>query len=360
MHIFSSKIIYSARMSVHIVAFMVFSSLAIAYTDQSRILSKISQTQQDSGNRIFIESDTGRQMLFHGINAVVKGIPYIPVSDHFDVDLSLSSQDHETLADLGVNVYRLGTMWKGVEPSQGEYNQTYLSQIRDIMHEAAKHGIYTYFDMHQDVLSEYFCGEGIPDYAVQFDTTEYQHSHDFPAPDDDPYVDVASDGFPTRQDCAKNGWPSYYETYATGYAFQQLYQNESILSSWTKFWCKLASEFGMENSLLGYELINEPWAGDTFSYPALLLPSVADKNNLQPAYDVLAPGIREYDNETLIFFAAVTWDDPVPVGFDHAPGGEEYSSFSVFAYHYYHHPQFTIPLYFHQRVADAKRLQVGK
>ena len=34
------------------------------------------------------------------------------------------------------------------------------------VHRAAKYGIYTLLDAHQDVLSEKFCGEGIPDWAV--------------------------------------------------------------------------------------------------------------------------------------------------------------------------------------------------
>ena len=34
------------------------------------------------------------------------------------------------------------------------------------LHRAAEYGIYTLLDMHQDVLSEKFCGEGIPDWAV--------------------------------------------------------------------------------------------------------------------------------------------------------------------------------------------------
>ena len=34
------------------------------------------------------------------------------------------------------------------------------------VHSASKYGIYTLLDAHQDVLSQKFCGEGIPDWAV--------------------------------------------------------------------------------------------------------------------------------------------------------------------------------------------------
>ena len=34
------------------------------------------------------------------------------------------------------------------------------------LYSASKYGIYTLLDMHQDVLSPKFCGEGVPDWAV--------------------------------------------------------------------------------------------------------------------------------------------------------------------------------------------------
>jgi endoglycosylceramidase len=212
--------------------------------------------------------------------------------------------------------------------------------------------------MHQDVISEKFCGEGIPDFAA------IPKSNDFPDPLDEIYTDIATDGYPTRQDCAKHGWASYYNTRATSSVFQNLYndvsQANSTLFYWSRFWEKVASEFGSDSAVLGYELINEPWAGDIFEEPKLLVPSVADAENLQPAYDYITDNIRKIDSETLIFFAAVTWDDPVPVGFTKAPGSDvNAASKSVFAYHFYLPPQLSTKPYFHQREKDTKRLQTG-
>ena len=66
------------------------------------------------------------------------------------------------MKSFGLNMIRLGTMWPGIEPVKGQYNETYISLIKTIAEEAANYGIYTLLDMHQDVLSEAFCGEGIP------------------------------------------------------------------------------------------------------------------------------------------------------------------------------------------------------
>lgn len=100
----------------------------------------------------------------------------------------------------------------------------------------------------------------------------------FPSPKNDntSYTAVAEDGFPTRTDCNKYDWPSYYSTYDTGRAFEALYDatdaSKGLLQAWGDYWVKLATEFKETEHVLGYELINEPWAGDVFAHPALLVP----------------------------------------------------------------------------------------
>jgi len=65
----------------------------------------------------------------------------------------------------------------------------------------------------------------------------------------------------------------------------------------------------------------------------LVVPGVADRENLQPAYDSLSQRIWQVDPDRLVFYAAITWDDFVPTGFEHAPANN--SEKSVFAFHYY-------------------------
>lgn len=52
-------------------------------------------------------------------------------------------------------------MWPGVQPSQDAFSEAYIKKLKYLVDAAAKRGIYTLLDMHQDVLSENFCGEGI-------------------------------------------------------------------------------------------------------------------------------------------------------------------------------------------------------
>lgn len=63
------------------------------------------------------------------------------------------------------------------------------------------------------------------------------------------------------------------------------------------------------------------------------------------------------DPDTLIFFEPITFDNGVPVGFTHPPGGKRYADKSVLAYHYYKPPALGYGTIDH-RVKDGKRLGV--
>ena len=95
-----------------------------------------------------------------------------------------------------------------------------------------------------------------------------------------------------------------------------------LLDQLASFWTKVASEFSSSPYILGYELINEPWAGEfsfkhccciarqvcafqsgaklckchfcltvignIYANPELLIPQQADKINLQRIYDIVS------------------------------------------------------------------------
>ena len=71
-------------------------------------------------------------------------------------------------------------------------------------------------------------------------------------------------------------------------------------------------------------MINEPFAGNIYKDPELLIPGEADKKRLMHAYDVIAEEIRKVDDDHIIFFEPVTWDNFFKVGFEHVPGGDAY------------------------------------
>ena len=81
-----------------------------------------------------------------------------------------------------------------------------------------------------------------------------------------------------------------------------------LLDSFAAFWGKVAQEFSTSSSVIGYEIINEPWAGwftlsiwlyiciililcaagNFYHDPLLMVPGVADRENLANVYDVVS------------------------------------------------------------------------
>ena len=106
------------------------------------------------------------------------------------------------------------------------------------------------------------------------------------------------------------------------------------------FWMKTADYFKNKRGIIGYEIINEPWAGDIYTQPDLLLPGHAGSKNLQPFYDIMSDAIRSVDANNLIFYEPVTWGmifngSVIGSGFTAVPGGSQWVTKSVFSFHYY-------------------------
>ena len=168
-----------------------------------------------TGFRPFVDA-AGRERIFHGVNAIVKGAPWHPRTEYFDFQTSLHELDFDLLKTAGVNVIRLGTMWPGIEPERGQYNMTYIGVLKSIAQKAAKRGIYTLLDMHQDALTERFCGEGFPDWAiVPSGRLRFPEPYLAPFESFDPTT-----GFPTVEECLKGDWSRYYFAEAVSSAVQ--------------------------------------------------------------------------------------------------------------------------------------------
>ncbi|EDQ88157.1 uncharacterized protein MONBRDRAFT_9488 [Monosiga brevicollis MX1] len=269
----------------------------------------------DANSRHLYDSD-GRTRFFHGINYVIKSFPWYPTE--------LLNRTHvAALAEAGVNVIRLGVMWSGAQPTSNGFNQTYFDQIRAIVTTLADYEIYTFFDMHQDGFSSRFClYDGIPLWVANRSVSR----HAFP--------------WPLSGDCSSRPWAENEITEACGQAYQDLYDNHAgMRDDYVAFWVETARQF-RDLPVLAYELINEPFAGDIYADPLLLLPGEAGAKNLQRLYDAVAPAIYEVDPTALLMYEPVTWgmifnNTIVGSGFEHVPGGSVHSNTSILSFHLY-------------------------
>lgn len=164
-------------------------------------------------------------------------------------------------------------------------------------------GIYTLVDMHQDVFARSICGEGFPDfYAQQVVKAEPYCISEWI----DPLLDGLWDrtglcipishygfdddenGDPLIPECQTVDFYEYYMTSNSIVAFEALYRNRlNIQEKFINYWDKTSSRLGNNQYVVGFDPLNEPFAGNFFRNPELLKPGVADRANLNPMYTQL-------------------------------------------------------------------------
>jgi len=205
--------------------------------------------------------------------------------------------------------------------------------MRAITDDLESHNISTLVDFHQDLFSAKYCGEGAPDWELRLLEGEYA----LPWPFADPFSGVDNTtGIPTPKQCATLGWGEYQATASASYGYQQLYSNDfGAGTDFDHFWTLVAKAFNTSDAVIGHEIMNEPWAGNWYANPFLMVPGISDRLNLQPMYDRVQRAIRAGDTAHPILFESVTWDDFIPVGFNHTPGGDANVALS---FHYYDPP----------------------
>ena len=217
-----------------------------------------------------------RTVIIHGTNAVTKGPPWFPVYDQFETDISMSENDCAWMQKLGLNVLRLGVMWPGVEPTEGTYDEEYLDNIDNMVKLAASYGVYTLLDMHQDVLSRAFCGNGIPLWAADIASNE---SRPFPVPVKMPYEIIdggtpGTEGVPDMEECRGRDFITYYFSGSVSKAFQSLYDNRGgLLDGFVGFWEEVVRRFEGENYGLGYEVRRTAFFLGTRNYVLITHPN---------------------------------------------------------------------------------------
>ncbi|KAI8619624.1 glycoside hydrolase superfamily [Chytriomyces sp. MP71] len=311
-----------------------------------------------SANGSLFVDELGRSRIFRGTNVVYKAPPYVPdISMDAGSLLSFNQKDVTVLAKYGVTAIRLGILWAGVEPVRGQYNQTYLNQMMQIVQMCSDAGIYVLLDSHQDVFSEKYCGEGIPMWANA--QTKF-NVFSFPVPLSlFPYTLTAA-GTPSISDCESKDFAIYQGSYEVSLAFQNLWDNANgMRDDFVNYWKVVAKAFLPFKNILGYDIINEPWNGDIFKNPLRADPIYANVHNLQPFYDAVSEGIRSIDPNAIIFFEPVALSQAA-VGFNSGPNGAGNATKNVLNFHYYSNVQLTsLNQTINNRIQNAKALGVG-
>lgn len=197
-----------------------------------------------SGTR-FVDS-YGRQVIFSGINKVNKN----PEMNYTDKD---SAGTYRQLSSWGFNCIRLGIIWDGVEPQPGKYDEKYLDKLEARVKWAADNGLYVMLDMHQDLFSVLF-SDGAPEWATLTDNKPHSTGM------------IWSD--------------SYFMSEAVQKAFDNFWANTPVSDGlgvqdhYANMWKHVAKRFAGYKSVLGYDIMNEPFNG---SQGNMILPVILNE-----------------------------------------------------------------------------------
>jgi endoglycosylceramidase len=205
----------------------------------------------------FLRDQSGRVVLLHGVNAVYKRAPFelFPAPGQ---PYNFSVADAAEIAGLGFNVVRLGMTWQGLEPGSagpndpaicspgaprdpGQFDATvleaYLSRLKQTVDLLGRFHLYSLLDMHQDVYSQVFGGDGAPPWAVCTNGLS-------PAP------------LPGR-------WSNTYASPALNVAFSHFWKNDvvgNLQGEYDRVCGAVASYFRTDPWVIGYDPINEPFS----------------------------------------------------------------------------------------------------
>jgi endoglycosylceramidase len=205
----------------------------------------------------YLRDRFGRVVLLHGVNAVEKLPPYELYPDP-GRPWNFSAADASAIERLGFDVVRLGILWEGLEPGHGGPNQpaictpgqpgdphmfdraiadAYLARVAQTVDLLGRHHIYTILDMHQDVYSQPFRGEGAPPWAV------------------------CTNGQPIVT--ASGRWSRNYRDPTLEIAVDHFWDNDVVGDLQGQFdmvWGLVARYFRHNPWVLGYDPYNEPYS----------------------------------------------------------------------------------------------------
>jgi len=341
-----------------------FDSGADAFPGNARSLSKKENWFMDA---------EGRYVLFRGVNIGTQsksGPFYLPLRlnapGDFDAELKRISPCLDALQQLGFNIVRLPVIWKGLEPLPGKgLSKEYVEGLGKFVDDLYRRDCFVIVDFHQDIGSDWYGGDGFPDWALGVDekhplpeSTPGPSTHWFMRYEDvwwpvSLWLDPHWPWDPALSDLVRNTERSFWSNRCDNVSFGlKEYPTQSAFIHTVG---NLAAMLRTNPAVLGYDLFNEP--NDVgFDRAAF------ENDYLTPFYANALREIRQtaQDTNSFVFVEPRTdWDylptnaseaglsfvtdgkqihcylgEDDPRSFLH-PGGTNNSERAVFAYHFY-------------------------
>lgn len=179
--------------------------------------------------------------------------------------LSYVEADIDRWKPMGFSVARFLLTWEGLMPKEGEIDAAYIEQAVERVRWFTRRDIGVILDMHQDLFSSKFGGDGAPAWACV----------------DEPFT-------------PRQPWQANYLEPAVRHSFTRFWKEEALQAKFIEAWKAVVTRFRNEPGIVGYEILNEPFPGDL---PALNF----EREALAPFYVRVAKAIRALDPDRPIF-----------------------------------------------------------
>ncbi|MBI4577005.1 MAG: cellulase family glycosylhydrolase [Planctomycetes bacterium] len=174
-------------------------------------------------------------------------------------------EDFLGMREAGFDAVRFLLTWEAIEPVAGSYDAAYLDEVGRALDWAHAHGVHVLLDMHQDMWSRDFGGDGAPRWAT----------------DDHALVPNAPVGFPLN----------YLNPDVVG-NFTRFWRDPARQAPLVRAWGEVVRRFRSHPAVVGYDLFNEPFPG--------LVP-LFETRELPEFYDRVIAEVRRHDPERPIF-----------------------------------------------------------
>ncbi|KAJ3204654.1 hypothetical protein HDU83_007104 [Entophlyctis luteolus] len=227
----------------------------------------------------WIKGSDGRTVILRGLNLPGSGkVPdFMPIKDLSRLDV---------LADtFGANIARLQFYWEAYEPTEGNYNSTYLEYYAGVASALWSRGIYVNVDFHSDAYSRYLangCGSGFPLWTIPSNVTVTQPKND--------------------ASCA--GWGLKLQSDTTSKAniltaYNNFYASESYVQvKYLQMVEMVAARVSSIPGVVAFEPLNEPWGDEATQISKLYLAaSTVIRNHVPKALIFLCPSFTTISNE---------------------------------------------------------------
>lgn len=187
----------------------------------------------------------------------------------------------------GFNFARYLVLWDALEPEAGKIDTAYIDRIATDVKRLGDAGMKVMLDMHQDVYAAKFCCDGAPAWAIR--------------DDGEPFELQKTWSFNYFQPAATRAFDNFWD--AAG-------PNKDLQEHYAGIWKALATRFAKDPNVIGYDFINEPYAGSDFDGLEALSRTTPedggksktfDETKLGPFYQRMIDAIRTVDKDHWVF-----------------------------------------------------------